>query len=164
MDNKLKSEEQIQPWRDSRSQTISGAEGSDSWSLASSAYGSFRSSEADVRSISGSSHSRESSLKSILKSGVRKMFNSMELTPPMMDGDERLDTRSMGSSTYDSLRSLPGADSGSDLSSSCSKLSSHSSGFGSVQPLSESVEHSETKRTQDTHKTLEDTESDTTEK
>lgn len=65
--------------------TVSGAEGSDSCSLGSSAYSSFRSSEADGRSIVGSSQSRDSSLISRFKPGVLKIFNSMELIPPLSE-------------------------------------------------------------------------------
>ncbi|XP_052400542.1 uncharacterized protein LOC127947454 isoform X7 [Carassius gibelio] len=209
MDNRIKSEEQMQPWRDDvKSQCFSGAEGSDSCSLASSAYGSFRSSEADISSIYGSSQSMDTSLISRFKSGVRKTFNSMELTPPLMSrderlntlessassfisqseadirssysrdsyhtrkyesnvlnthnsmeiipplmsGDDRLDTRSVGSSAYGSFRSLSGADSGSVFSSSRLKVSSHSSGFGSVQTISESVKDPEPNRAEDVPK------------
>ncbi|XP_059391917.1 GTPase IMAP family member 8-like [Carassius carassius] len=108
-DNKMKSEEQIQPWiGDVRSQMISG-EGSDSCSLASSGYGS---SEADVGSISGSSHSKDASLISRFKSGVLKIFNSKEFTPPLMSGEERSNTSSLGSSE-------------ADIRSSCSRDSFH---------------------------------------
>ncbi|ROL45394.1 GTPase IMAP family member 8, partial [Anabarilius grahami] len=93
-----------------RSQMISGAEGSDSSSMGSSAYGSFRPSEADSRSIFGSSHSGGSSLVSRLKSGVLKQFNSIEFIPPTMSGDERSDTWSLGSPAYGSLRSLSEAE------------------------------------------------------
>ncbi|XP_048013793.1 GTPase IMAP family member 8-like [Megalobrama amblycephala] len=111
VDNRMKPEEQIQPWiEDIRSQTISAAEGSDSSSMGSSAYGSFRPSEADSRSIFGSSHSGGSSLVSRLKSGLLKLFNSIEFIPPMMSGDERSDTWSLRSSAYGSLRSLSEAE------------------------------------------------------
>ncbi|KAK2866949.1 hypothetical protein Q8A67_025066 [Cirrhinus molitorella] len=100
----MKTEERMQPWIDDvRSQTISGAEGSDSCSLASSGYGS--SSEADIWSITGSSHSKDSSLINRFKSGFLKILNSMELTPPLMSGHERSNTSSMGSSAYGSFRS-----------------------------------------------------------
>lgn len=63
------------------------------------------------------------------------------------------DTWSVGSSAYGSFTSLSGADSGSVFSSSHSIVSSHSSGFRSLQPISDSVKHSRTKRTQDLTKT-----------
>ncbi|XP_067236744.1 uncharacterized protein [Chanodichthys erythropterus] len=108
VDNRMKPGEQIQRWiEDIRSQTISAAEGSDSSSMGSSAYGSFRPSEADSRSIFGSSHSGGSSLVSRLKSGLLKLFNSIEFIPPMMSGD---DTWSLRSSAYGSLRSLSEAE------------------------------------------------------
>ncbi len=54
-----------------------------------------------------------------------------------------------GSSAYGSFTSLSGADSGSGFSSSHSIVSSHSSGFRSLQP----IKQSRTKRTQDLPKT-----------
>lgn len=60
--------------------TVSGAEVSDSCSLASSGYGS---SEADIGSIFGSSHSKDASLISRFKSGVLKILNNVEFTPPL---------------------------------------------------------------------------------
>ncbi|XP_042608525.1 GTPase IMAP family member 8-like isoform X1 [Cyprinus carpio] len=149
-DNKIKSQELMQPCiYDVRSQKISGAERSDSCSLASSGYGL---SEADVNSISGSSHSKDTSLISRFKSEVLKIFNSMECKPLLMSGDERSDAGSVGSSAYGSFSSLSGADGRSVFSSSHSNVPSHSSGLGSLQPISHSVKHSRTKRTQDVPK------------
>ncbi|KAK2915740.1 hypothetical protein Q8A67_000114 [Cirrhinus molitorella] len=123
---------------------MSGDDGSDSWSLGRAVYGSFRS-RSGADSIFGSSHYRDSSHTSY-GSGVIKRHNSFELLPPNMSGDERSDTLSVGSSAYGSFRSRSGADSDSVFSSSRSKVSSHSSGYGSLQSIPESVEQSETRR------------------
>uniref|UniRef100_A0A8C2I088 AIG1-type G domain-containing protein n=1 Tax=Cyprinus carpio TaxID=7962 RepID=A0A8C2I088_CYPCA len=131
---------------DIRSQTMSGDDGSDSWSLGSSAYGSFRS-RSGADTVFGSSRSRDSSHTSY-ESGAIKRYNSIDLPPPNMSGDVRSDSWSVGSSAYSSFRSRSGADSSSVFSSSRSKVSSHSSGFGSLRSIPESVEHSETKRAQ----------------
>ncbi|XP_048036106.1 GTPase IMAP family member 8-like [Megalobrama amblycephala] len=145
MNGRKKAEERLDKWRkDIRSQTMSGDDGSDSWSLGSSAYGSFRS-RSGAETVFSSSRSRDSSHTSY-ESGNIKRYNSIEF-PPDMSGDERSDTWSVGSSAYGSFRSRSSADSGSVFSSSRSKVSSHSSGFGSLQSIPESVEHSETKRT-----------------
>ncbi|XP_042608530.1 GTPase IMAP family member 8-like [Cyprinus carpio] len=143
-DGKKKMIEQIDKWReDIRSLTMSGDDGSDSCSLGSSAYGSFRS-RSGADSILGSSRSRDSSHTSYV-SGAIKRHNSMDLIPPTLSGDEQSDTWSVGSSAYSSFRSRS-ADSSSVFSSSHSKVSSHSSGFGSLRSIPESVEHSETRR------------------
>uniref|UniRef100_A0A9J8CXF8 AIG1-type G domain-containing protein n=1 Tax=Cyprinus carpio carpio TaxID=630221 RepID=A0A9J8CXF8_CYPCA len=131
---------------DIRSQIMSGDDGSDSWSVGSSAYSSFRS-RSGADTVFGSSHSRDSSHTSY-ESGAIKRYNSIEFPPPNMSGDERSDSWSVGSSAYSSFRSRSGADSSSVFSSSRSKVSSHSSGFGSLRSIPESVEHSETKRAQ----------------
>ncbi|KAG1932091.1 GTPase IMAP family member 8-like [Pimephales promelas] len=147
MDDRNKTEEHQEKWREeSGSQTVSaGDDGSDSWSVGSSAYGSFRS-RSGADPIFSSSHSRDSSHRSY-KSGVIKRYNSYEVLPPIMSGDERSDTWSVGSSAYGSFRSRSGADSDSVFSSSRSKVSSHSSGFGSLRSsIPESEEHSETRR------------------
>ncbi|KAL1277328.1 hypothetical protein QQF64_024001 [Cirrhinus molitorella] len=145
IDGVKKTEERLDKWsEDIRSQMMSGDDGSDSWSLGSSAYGSFRS-RSGADSIFGSSHYRDSSHTSY-GSGVIKRHNSFELLPPNMSGDERSDTLSVGSSAYGSFRSRSGADSDSVFSSSRSKVSSHSSGYGSLQSIPESVEQSETRR------------------
>ncbi|KAF4094888.1 hypothetical protein G5714_023966 [Onychostoma macrolepis] len=126
---------------------MSGEKRSNTSSLGSSAGGSFRSqSEADIRSL----HSRDSSHTRRYESRVLKIENSKGFTPPLMSGDERSDTWSVGSSDYGSFTSRSGADSGSVFSSTHSIVSSHSSGFGSLQPISK---HSRTKRTQDLPKT-----------
>ncbi|KAL1277188.1 hypothetical protein QQF64_023861 [Cirrhinus molitorella] len=144
IDGVKKAEERMDRWsEDIRSQTMSGDDGSDSWSLGSSAYGSFRS-RSGADSIFGSSRSRDSSHTSY-GSGAIKRHNSFGL-PPNMSGDERSDTLSVGSSGYGSFRSRSGADSDSVFSSSRSKVSSHSSGFGSLRSIPESVEQSETRR------------------
>uniref|UniRef100_A0A8C1ZJI4 AIG1-type G domain-containing protein n=1 Tax=Cyprinus carpio TaxID=7962 RepID=A0A8C1ZJI4_CYPCA len=143
-DGRKKMKEQIDKLReDIRSLTMSGDDGSDSCSLGSSAYGSFRS-RSGSDSIFGSSRSRDSSHTSYV-SGAIKKHNSMDLIPPNLSGDERSDTWSVGSSAYSSFRSRS-ADSSSVFSSSHSKVSSHSSGFGSLRSIPESVEHSETRR------------------
>lgn len=69
-----------------------------------------------------------------------------------VSGDERSDAGSVGSSAYGSFSSLSGADGRSVFSSSHSNVPSHSSGLGSLQPISHSVKHSRTKRTQDVPK------------
>ncbi|KAK7159906.1 hypothetical protein R3I94_006056 [Phoxinus phoxinus] len=92
-----------------------------------------------------SSHSRDSSHTSYV-SGAIKRHNSKEWQPPNMSGDERSDTLSVGSSAYSSFRSRSGADSDSVFSSSRSEVSSHSSGFGSLRSIPESVEHPGTRR------------------
>ncbi|XP_073688194.1 GTPase IMAP family member 8-like [Garra rufa] len=145
IDGIKKAKERMDKWsKEIRSQTMSGDDGSDSCSLGSSAYGSFRSRSGD--SIFGSSRSRDSSHTSY-GSGAIKRYNSMEIPPPKMSGDERSDTLSVGSSVkYGSFRSRSGADSASVFSSSRSKVSSHSSGFGSLRSIPESVEQSETRR------------------
>ncbi|KAL1247229.1 hypothetical protein QQF64_022605 [Cirrhinus molitorella] len=134
--DKMKTEERMQPWIDDvRSQTISGAEGSDSCSLASSGYGS--SSEADIWSITGSSHSKDSSLINRFKSGFLKILNSMELTPPLMSGHERSNTSSMGSSAYGSFRSKAEA----NIRLPHSRDSSHTRRYeSSVQKIHNSME------------------------
>ncbi|KAK2866945.1 hypothetical protein Q8A67_025062 [Cirrhinus molitorella] len=71
---------------------------------------------------------------------------SEDIRSETMSGDERSDTLSVGSSAYSSFRSRSGADSASVFSSSRSKVSSHSSGFGSLRSIPESVEQSETRR------------------
>lgn len=71
-----------------------------------------------------------------------------------MSGDES-DAGSVGSSAYGSFSSLSGADGRSVFSSSHSNVPSHSSGLGSLQPISHSVKHSRTKRTQDVPKKYE---------
>ncbi|XP_016116910.1 GTPase IMAP family member 8-like [Sinocyclocheilus grahami] len=145
IDGIKKTKEQMDNWReDNRSQTMSGDDGSDSLSMGSSAYGSFRS-QSGAYSIFGSSQSRDSSHASY-GSGAIKKHNSMDRLSPNLSGDERSDTRSVGSSAYSSFRSRSGADSGSVVSSSRSKVSSHSSGFGSLRSVPESVEQSETRR------------------
>ncbi|KAL1277339.1 hypothetical protein QQF64_024012 [Cirrhinus molitorella] len=145
IDGVKKAEERMDKWsEDIRSQTLSGDDGSDSWSLGSSAYGSFRS-RSGADSIFGSSRSRDSSHTSY-GSGAIKRHNSFGLPLPNMSGDERSDTLSVGSSAYSSFRSRSGADSDSVFSSSRSKVSSHSSGFGSLRSIPESVEQSETRR------------------
>ncbi|XP_048013785.1 GTPase IMAP family member 8-like isoform X2 [Megalobrama amblycephala] len=134
MDGRKKAKERLNKCsEDIRSQTMSGDNGSDSWSLGSSAYGSFRS-RSGAETVFSSSHSRDSSLTS---------YNSNELIPPNLSGDERSDTRSMGSSGYGSFRSRFS----SVFSSSRSIVSSHSSGFMSLRSIPESVEHSESRRT-----------------
>ncbi|XP_051740396.1 uncharacterized protein LOC127507381 isoform X2 [Ctenopharyngodon idella] len=122
---------------DIRSQMMSGDDGSDSCSLGSSAYGSFRS-RSGTETVFSSSRSRDSS-HTRYESGDIKLYNSMEWLPPTMSGDERSDTWSVGSSAYGSLRSLSSA----VFSSSCSK--SHSSGFGSLRSIPESEERSGTR-------------------
>ncbi|XP_052454216.1 GTPase IMAP family member 8 isoform X2 [Carassius gibelio] len=113
-----------------RSQTIS-EQGSYSWSLRSSAHGSVVSqSEADSRSICGSSSSRDSLHSSRHESVVQKTCNSMEF-PPNMSGDERWDTKSMGSSAYGSFGSLSGADSRKFWGLSHSRDSWHTSRYDS---------------------------------
>ncbi|XDV28314.1 hypothetical protein PO909_031657 [Leuciscus waleckii] len=144
IDGRNETEERLDKWREeSRSQTMSGDDGSDSCSVGSSAYGPFRS-RSGADPIFGSSHSRDSSHTSY-ESGAIKQYNSMELEPPDMSGDQRSDTRSVGSSAYSSLRSRSGADSDSAFSSLRSKVSSHSSGFGSLRSILESVQHSGTR-------------------
>ncbi|KAG1928958.1 GTPase IMAP family member 8-like [Pimephales promelas] len=145
MDGSKEAEERLDKWReDMRLQTMSGAEGSDSWSLGSSAYSSFKS-RSGVDPVFSSSRSRDSSHTSY-EPGAIKKYSSMEF-PPNMSGDERSDTRSVGSSAYGSFRSLSGADSDSVFSSLRSKASSHSSGFGSLRSIPESEEGSGTRRT-----------------
>ncbi|XP_073688424.1 GTPase IMAP family member 8-like [Garra rufa] len=145
IDGVKKAEERMDKWSEEiRSQTMSGDDGSDSCSLGSSAYGSFRS-RSGADSIFGSSRSRDSLHTSYGSGGIRR-HDSFDLLPPNMSGDERSDTLSVGSSAYDSFRSRSGADSDSVFSSSRSKVSSHSSGFGSLRSIPESVEQSETRR------------------
>ncbi|KAL1277335.1 hypothetical protein QQF64_024008, partial [Cirrhinus molitorella] len=80
-DGVKKAEEQMDKCiEDIRSRTMSGDDGSDSWSLESSAYGSFRS-RSGADSIFGSSRSRDSSHTSY-GSGAIKRHNSIELSPP----------------------------------------------------------------------------------
>ncbi|XP_077078209.1 uncharacterized protein LOC143731290 isoform X2 [Siphateles boraxobius] len=144
IDGRNKTEEHQDKCRaESRSQTMSGDDGSDSWSVGSSAYGSFRS-RSGADPIFGSLHSRNSSHTSYV-SGAIKRYNSNGFLPPNMNGDERSETSSVRSSGYSSFRSRSGADRDS-VFSSCSKVSSHSSGFGSLQSIPESVEHSGTRR------------------
>ncbi|XDV53302.1 hypothetical protein PO909_021844 [Leuciscus waleckii] len=145
-----KEAERLDKWKeDMRLQTMSGAEGSDSRSLGSSGSGLFRS-RSGAEPVFSSSRSRDSSHTSY-ESGAIKRHNSIDLPPPNMSGDERSDTWSVGSSgyssAYSSFRSRSGADSDSVFSSSRSKASSHSSGFGSLRSIPESVEHSGTRRT-----------------
>ncbi|XP_073687369.1 GTPase IMAP family member 8-like [Garra rufa] len=145
IDGVKKAEERMDKWSEEiRSQTMSGDDGSDSCSLGSSAYGSFRS-RSGADSIFGSSRSRDSLHTSYGSGGIRR-HNSIGLLPPKMSGDERSDTLSVGSSAYGSFRSRSGADSDSVFSSSRSKVSSHSSGFSSLRSIPESVEQSETRR------------------
>ncbi|XP_016099476.1 GTPase IMAP family member 8-like [Sinocyclocheilus grahami] len=129
---------------------------SDALSLGSLAHGSVVSG-AESRSYFGSSRPRDSWHTSKYESGVLKICNSMEL-PTNLSGDERWDTRSMGSSAYSSSGSLSGADIGSVFSSSQSKVSSHSSKFGSVEHLGTKRAHcvpnvSKLKHDEDTEKT-----------
>ncbi|KAL1247225.1 hypothetical protein QQF64_022601 [Cirrhinus molitorella] len=121
---------------------MSGDDGSDSCSLGSSAYGSFRSRSGD--SMFGSSRSRDSYHTSYGPGALRR-HDSMNL-PPKLSGDERSDTLSVGSSAYSSFRSRSGADTTSVFSSSHSKVSSHISGYGSLRSIPESVEQSETRK------------------
>ncbi|XP_067292711.1 uncharacterized protein [Pseudorasbora parva] len=118
-----RAEERLDKWREDRSQTTSGADGSDSRSLGSSAHGSFRS-RSGADSVYSSSRSRDSSNTSY-ESGAMKRHDSKEWLPPTMSGDERSDTRSLGSSAHGSFRSRSGAD--SVYSSSRSRDSSNTS-------------------------------------
>ncbi|XP_056307688.1 GTPase IMAP family member 8 [Danio aesculapii] len=123
-------EEQMNKFEETRAQTMSGDERSDTWSLPSSAYSSFRSRTGD--SAYGSSRSRNSYHTGFV-SGAIKRYNSMEIPPPDLSGDERSDRWSVGSSAYGSFRSRRGAD--SVYSSSRSKVS--------LLSIAESVEGSE---------------------
>ncbi|CAM4734060.1 unnamed protein product [Leuciscus chuanchicus] len=141
-----KEAERLDKWKeDIRIQTMSGAEGSDSRSVGSSGSGLFRS-RSGADPVFGSSSSRNSSHTSYVSGGI-KQYNSMEWLPPDLSGDERSDTRSVGSSAYGSLRSLAEAGRDSSYSSLGSKASSHSSGIGSLVSIPESVEDSGTRRT-----------------
>ncbi|XDV53291.1 hypothetical protein PO909_021840 [Leuciscus waleckii] len=124
---------------------MSGDERSDTWSVGSSGSGLFRSGSG-AEPVFSSSRSRDSSHTSYV-SGAIKRHNSMDLPPPIMSGDERSDTWSLGSSGYGSLRSLAEAHRDSSYSTLGSKVSSHSSGFGSLVSIPESVEDSGTRRT-----------------
>ncbi|XP_056095265.1 LOW QUALITY PROTEIN: GTPase IMAP family member 8 [Rhinichthys klamathensis goyatoka] len=136
MDGRKEAEERLDKWReDMRLQTMSGAEGSDSWSLGSSGYSSFRS-RSGAEPVFSSSRSRDSS-HTTYEPGAIKRYRSMEWTPNM-SGDERSDTRSVGSSSYGSFRS--GADSDSVLSSPQLRIRS-------LRSIPESVEGSGTRRT-----------------
>uniref|UniRef100_A0A9J7X0W5 Uncharacterized protein n=1 Tax=Cyprinus carpio carpio TaxID=630221 RepID=A0A9J7X0W5_CYPCA len=101
---------------------VSEDEGYDSWSLGSS----FRS----LSRVDNGSHF-----------GMVKISDSMEFIPPNLSRYERLETWSLRSSAYGSLRSLSGTKSHSIFGSSQS-ISSHNSGFVSLQSIPESVEHS----------------------
>ncbi|XP_056595421.1 GTPase IMAP family member 8-like isoform X1 [Triplophysa dalaica] len=115
----------------SRSQIMSEDEMSDTVSLASSDYGSFRSrSGSDKASFSASSCSRDTPYN----------FNGTELQQPLSE-DDISDTVSLGSSDYGSFRSNSGIDN-SSVYSSCSKDLPYNFRDGSVHSTSESVEKS----------------------
>ncbi|XP_057185486.1 GTPase IMAP family member 8 isoform X1 [Triplophysa rosa] len=108
-----------------RSHMLSEDEMSNTVSLGSSAYGSFRSgSDADNSSIFASSCSKDRPIS----------FGESK--------DEMSNTVSLGSSAYNSYRSGSDADNSSIFASSRSKDRPISFGGGSVHPTSESVEHS----------------------
>ncbi|KAI7790586.1 putative GTPase IMAP family member 8-like [Triplophysa rosa] len=111
---------------------------SDSVSLGSSGYGSFRSRSSDNSSVFASSRSSDSKdLPTNFADG------SVPSTP---HEDEIFDTVSLGSSDYGSFRSRSGIDN-SSVYSSCSKDLPYNFGDGSVHSTSESVEKSGTKET-----------------
>ncbi|XP_073687996.1 uncharacterized protein [Garra rufa] len=88
IDGVKKAEERMDKWsKEIRSQTMSGDDGSDSCSLGSSAYGSFRS-RSGADSIFGSSRSRDS-LHTSYGSGGMKRHDSIGLLPPSNHDQEQ---------------------------------------------------------------------------
>uniref|UniRef100_A0A671NTV2 GTPase IMAP family member 8-like n=1 Tax=Sinocyclocheilus anshuiensis TaxID=1608454 RepID=A0A671NTV2_9TELE len=140
---------------------MSGDDGSDSWSLGSSAYGSFRS-RSGADTVFGSSRSRDSSHTSY-ESGAIKRYNSIGLPPPNMSVRGKTVTekcyrrhttqftaryrRKVGLSIKRSQVNSAQLEADSRFGSSCSIVSTGSSGYGSSCSLPQSVEQSEHKWT-----------------
>lgn len=115
---------------------------SDTVSLASSDYGSFRSqSGSDNTSFSASSRSKD--IPYNFENGSN--YNGIELQQPFSE-DDKSDTVSLGNSDYGSFRSQSGIDN-SSIYSSRSKDLPYNFRDGSVHSTSESVEQSGTKGT-----------------
>ncbi|XP_016318198.1 GTPase IMAP family member 8-like, partial [Sinocyclocheilus anshuiensis] len=141
--------------------SMSGDDGSDSWSLGSSAYGSFRS-RSGADTVFGSSRSRDSSHTSY-ESGAIKRYNSIGLPPPNMSVRGKTVTekcyrrhttqftaryrRKVGLSIKRSQVNSAQLEADSRFGSSCSIVSTGSSGYGSSCSLPQSVEQSEHKWT-----------------
>ncbi|XP_073669368.1 uncharacterized protein [Paramisgurnus dabryanus] len=133
-----------------RSHIMREDEMSDTVSLMSSGFGSFRSrSGADNSSVFASSHSRDQPLHF----GDGSSYNTVS-RQPFMRGDEMSDTVSLGSSGFGSFRSRSGGDSSSVFASSHSRDQPLHFADGSSHSTSESEEHSGTKRTKNPARVL----------